>query len=199
MKDSKLRKDGTQTQISLLGRKQKYIQCSPLAAWHHLKFRIKRPYLPVREQLFLTIGIDVWREEIKKQRQKPNFVVLKLIEQRESCSSPPVKNFFLNSIQLIMGLVSLTSVLVSGAIPLTPLLLARLHESYGQAPSRGRRLKSSPTAGEREPSLPRNGKYEGKCSSGSYQLKGKTGKVATLKLQRIATGLRRELGTLEGD
>lgn len=36
-------------------------------------------------------------------------------------------------------LVSLTSVLVSGAIPLTPLLLARLRESYGQAPSRGRR------------------------------------------------------------
>ena len=31
-----------------------------------------------------------------------------------------------------MGLVSLTSVLVSGAIPLTPLLLARLHESYAK-------------------------------------------------------------------
>lgn len=25
----------------------------------------------------------MWREEIKKQRQKPNFVVLELIEQRE--------------------------------------------------------------------------------------------------------------------
>ncbi|KAI5682290.1 hypothetical protein M9H77_03518 [Catharanthus roseus] len=36
-------------------------------------------------------------------------------------------------------------------------------------------LKSSPIAGEREPSLPRNGKYEGKYSSRSYQLKGKTG------------------------
>ena len=41
-----------------------------------------------------------------------------------------------NSIKLLlMGLASLTS----GAIPLTYLLLARLDESYGQAPSRGRR------------------------------------------------------------
>lgn len=40
-----------------------------------------------------------------------------------------------------MGLVSLTSVLVSGAIPLTPLLLARLHESYGQVGDGGDNLE----------------------------------------------------------
>ncbi|TYG94883.1 hypothetical protein ES288_A11G224100v1 [Gossypium darwinii] len=54
-----------------------------MAKSHTHEGRRRPPYLPVREQLFLTIGIDVWREEIKKQRQKPNFLILELIEQRE--------------------------------------------------------------------------------------------------------------------